>query len=172
MSTGKEAEWIIHTSHRSRRSGTATVTPQACKQPETSQSKLTSKPAPKPEPKTTPREQEPPTGVKPTKSERTSKPTRKPEPKTTSREQDPPTGASDDNTESIASAESSMTDDDQHTKTVKDFVPVGKLVPITNQVTNNDVITFQQVISDSLARMSSRYTNDVALKGGYAFLVE
>mmetsp|Transcript_12108 Transcript_12108/g.24628 ORF Transcript_12108/g.24628 Transcript_12108/m.24628 type:complete len:133 (-) Transcript_12108:6-404(-) len=127
MSTGKEAEWTIHTSRRSKRP----ATPEA------------SKPTPEP------------AASKP-------KPTPKPE---------PATGTIDD-TESIASADSSMTDNDRHTKTVKDFVPATKLVPITNQVTSNDVHTFQQIISDSLARMSSRYTDEVALTGGYAFLVE
>mmetsp|Transcript_12913 Transcript_12913/g.27236 ORF Transcript_12913/g.27236 Transcript_12913/m.27236 type:complete len:200 (-) Transcript_12913:502-1101(-) len=126
MSTGKEAEWTIHTSCRSKRP----ATPEA------------SKPTPEP------------AASKP-------KPTPKPE---------PATGTIDD-TESIASADSSMTDNDRHTKTVKDFVPATKLVPITNQVTSNDVITFQQVMSDSLARMSSRYTDEVALKGGYEFPV-
>jgi len=65
-----------------------------------------------------------------------------------------------------------MSDDDQYTKTVKDFVPTSKLAPITNQVTSNDVHTFGQVVSNSLARMSSHYTDEVALKGGYALLVE
>jgi hypothetical protein len=56
----------------------------------------------------------------------------------------PETGTNDNDTASIASADSdsSMTDDDPHTKRVKDFVPPSKLVPITNQVTSDDVITF------------------------------
>jgi len=65
-----------------------------------------------------------------------------------------------------------MSDNDCYTKTVKDFVPATKLVPITKNVISNDVDAFRQAILDGLARLSSQYTHEVALTGVYAFLVE
>mmetsp|Transcript_1705 Transcript_1705/g.3404 ORF Transcript_1705/g.3404 Transcript_1705/m.3404 type:complete len:241 (-) Transcript_1705:716-1438(-) len=65
-----------------------------------------------------------------------------------------------------------MADDDRSTKTVKDFIPVSKLVPITNNVTSNNVEAFRHAILNGLAILSSRFTHDVALTGDYAFLVE
>eukprot|EP00532_Pseudo-nitzschia_australis_P003523 CAMPEP_0168188862 /NCGR_PEP_ID=MMETSP0139_2-20121125/15981_1 /TAXON_ID=44445 /ORGANISM="Pseudo-nitzschia australis, Strain 10249 10 AB" /LENGTH=137 /DNA_ID=CAMNT_0008111543 /DNA_START=1 /DNA_END=410 /DNA_ORIENTATION=- len=137
MSTGKEAEWTIHTSHKSRRPATATATviPQAPKpeplKPSPEQTRKPSKyseQARKPEP-STPRKPEP---SKLTPKPEPSKP-RKPEPHI--------------DTASIASTDSddSMNDDDRHTKRVKDFVSPSKLVPITNQGTSDDVSTFRQV---------------------------
>mmetsp|Transcript_10703 Transcript_10703/g.22824 ORF Transcript_10703/g.22824 Transcript_10703/m.22824 type:complete len:160 (+) Transcript_10703:32-511(+) len=154
MSTGKAAEWTVHTSRRSRHpaTATATVTPPARKPnpiPTPTQSAVATfrKPNPIPKPKPIPK----PTSAVAIKvdAEQANK-----------------------DTESNTSSVSSISDDDRYTKTVKDFVPVAKLVPITNQVTSNDVHTFRQTISDSLARISSRYTDEVALTGGYAFLVE
>jgi len=66
-----------------------------------------------------------------------------------------------------------MTDEEGYNpKTVKDYVPVAKVAPITNKVTSIDVHAFRQVMADALARLSSRYTHKVSLIGGYAFLVE
>lgn len=184
MSTGKEAEWTIHTSRRSKRP----ATPEALKP--TPEPAASSKPKPTPEPTPEPaktvwtihasrRSRRPATATvtpqahKPEPSQLTPEQTQKPEPSKPTSEpatgpsHTEPTGTNDDETASIASAGSddSMTEDDRHTKRVKDFVPPSKLVPITNQVTSNDVSTFQQVIADSLARMLSRYTDKVALTG-------
>jgi len=189
MSTGKDTEWTIHTSRRSRRP--VPVTPARKSEPAKPGKPEPSKPTPAPKKTDTGNWRQAATGTAPDRKPEPSKPTPEPSTKKTdtgnwrkaatgtapTRKPEPskPTPEpSEPDTASIASTDSdgSMNDDDRHTKRVKDFVHPNKLVPITNQVTSDDVSTFQQVIADGLARMPSRYTDIVALTGGYAFLVE
>mmetsp|Transcript_389 Transcript_389/g.734 ORF Transcript_389/g.734 Transcript_389/m.734 type:complete len:265 (-) Transcript_389:455-1249(-) len=169
-----DTEWTVHTSQRSRRptpaTATATVTP--ARKPE-AKPKTLPKPNPEPKPKTAPK---------------SNPPARKPEPEpkqapnptsavatAVDAEQVvlvPSTISNRPNKDSNKSSVDSMTDDDCYTKTVKDFVPASKLVPITNNVTSNDIDAFRRAVLDGLVRLSSRCTHEVALTGGYAFLVE
>eukprot|EP00532_Pseudo-nitzschia_australis_P019222 CAMPEP_0168310134 /NCGR_PEP_ID=MMETSP0142_2-20121227/66660_1 /TAXON_ID=44445 /ORGANISM="Pseudo-nitzschia australis, Strain 10249 10 AB" /LENGTH=178 /DNA_ID=CAMNT_0008262923 /DNA_START=467 /DNA_END=999 /DNA_ORIENTATION=+ len=178
MSTGKDTEWTVHTSRRSRRPA-ATVTPRKPEPstPEPIRKPEPSKPTPKAQPIRKPAPQTIPT--QPIRKPEPSKPTPKAQPIRNSEpskpsEPEPSKPKPDIDTASITSVDSddSMTEEDRYRhEKVKDFVPPSQLVPITNQVTSDDVSTFRQVIADGLARMSSRYTDKVALTGGYAFLV-
>mmetsp|Transcript_12780 Transcript_12780/g.26913 ORF Transcript_12780/g.26913 Transcript_12780/m.26913 type:complete len:164 (+) Transcript_12780:105-596(+) len=55
---------------------------------------------------------------------------------------------------------------------VEDFVAKADLKPITDNVTSIDVDSFRETIAQAPGQIKSRYTNAIAVYGGYSFRVE
>mmetsp|Transcript_8908 Transcript_8908/g.19207 ORF Transcript_8908/g.19207 Transcript_8908/m.19207 type:complete len:191 (-) Transcript_8908:1473-2045(-) len=81
----------------------------------------------------------------------------------------------DDHTEASAytvGSDMSKAEYKQYSKFVKDYIAKADLKPMVGNVTSLDVDNFREIVAQALFKIKSRYTSEVAMYGGYSFLVE
>jgi len=81
----------------------------------------------------------------------------------------------DDHTEASAytvASDMSEAEYKPYSMSVKDYIAKADLKPMVGNVTSLDVDNFREIVAQALFKIKSRYTSEVAMYGGYSFLVE